>query len=56
MLRRSIGCMAAGILIVGPLIVAGEAPDWHPHAYLVIAAMTICVAGIMWLADELTIR
>jgi len=45
--------MASGVLMTAPLIVAGEYPDWHPHAYVVIAMMTICVAGIMWLSDEL---
>ena len=54
MWRRSLSCMAAGILIVGPLIVAGESLDWRPHAYVVIAMVTICVAGIMWLTDEIS--
>jgi len=45
--------MACGVLITPPLIVAGEYPDWRPSAWLVIAMMTVCVAGIMWLSDEI---
>jgi uncharacterized membrane protein len=54
-LRRSISCMAAGLLIVGPVAVffGGALVDWHPHKIVVVILATLCIAGIVWLFDEI---
>jgi hypothetical protein len=54
-LRRSISCMAAGLLIVGPVAVffGGDLVDWHPHGIVVVILATLCIAGIVWLFDEI---
>jgi hypothetical protein len=54
-LRRSISCMAAGLLIVGPVAVffGGDLVDWHPHGIVVVMLATLCIAGIVWLFDEI---
>ena len=53
-LRRSISCMAAGLLIVAPAIVFlwGALVDWSPHKIVVLILGFSCVAGIIWLYDE----
>ena len=53
MVRRSISCMLAGLLIVGPIWIAAYAPDWHPHPWMTAAILALPVFGIMWLYDEL---
>jgi hypothetical protein len=54
-LRRSISCMAAGLLIVGPVAVffGGDLVDWHPHKIVGVILATLCIAGIVWLFDEI---
>jgi hypothetical protein len=54
-LRRSISCIAAGLLIVGPVAVffGGDLVDWHPHKIVVVTLATMCIAGIVWLFDEI---
>ena len=54
-LRRSISCIAAGLLIVGPVAVffGGDLVDWHPHKIVVVMLATLCIAGIVWLFDEI---
>ena len=49
-LRRSLACMLAGLMIVGPLVVAWE---WHPHTVAVIALVYVWIAGVMLLYEEL---
>ena len=53
-LRRSISCMAAGLLIIVPAIVffGGDLADWHPHGVVVLGLGFVCIAGIVWLYDE----
>jgi len=57
MLRRSINCMAAGTLAAIGLdlmaILAVPASRPTPTLVLVMAG-TIAVAGLLWLADEIT--
>lgn len=56
MLRRSIACMLAGLLITGPIVVIGWAwdyPEWQPHRIVVVILAFVCIAGIMLLYDEL---
>jgi hypothetical protein len=47
--------MAAGLLIVGPVAVffGGDLVDWHPHGIVVVILATLCIAGIIWLFDEI---
>jgi hypothetical protein len=54
-LRRSMSCIAAGLLIVGPVAVffGGDLVDWHPHKIVVVILATLCIAGIVWLFDEI---
>jgi hypothetical protein len=54
-LRRSISCIAAGLLIVGPVAVffGGDLVDWHPHKIVVVILATVCITGIVWLFDEI---
>jgi hypothetical protein len=52
-MRRSISCMIAGLLIVGPLIAMYLWPEWRPHPIVFIAHLSVCVAGIIWLYDEI---
>jgi hypothetical protein len=53
-LRRSISCMAAGLLISVPATVFfwGELVDWHPHGVVAFGLIFVCIAGIIWLYDE----
>jgi hypothetical protein len=47
--------MAAGLLIVGPVAVffGGDLVDWHPQKIVVVILATLCIAGIVWLFDEI---
>jgi hypothetical protein len=53
-LRRSISCMAAGLLIIVPATVFfwGDLVDWHPDGVVVLVLGFVCIAGIIWLYDE----
>jgi hypothetical protein len=56
MFRRSISCMLAGLMIVGPVIIslwAWEHPEWQPGRIVAIILIVICIAGIIWLFDEI---
>jgi len=46
--------MLAGLLIVGPATVffGGALVDWYPHKIVVVILATLCIAGIIWLYDE----
>src|SRR5262245_6270149 len=55
-LRRSISCMLAGLLIVVPVTVFfwSALVDWHRYpAYLMYVLGFACIAGIVWLYDEI---
>jgi len=54
MLRRSLCCMLAGIMILIPIWAAMAGPDWYPHRWVVIALIGVFVTGCMWLYDEIT--
>lgn len=58
MLRRSISCMAAGLLIAVPAWFFAYAwlYDWMPHKIVPIAVGALGITGVMWLYDELTDR
>jgi hypothetical protein len=47
--------MAAGLLIIVPAAVffGGDLVDWHPHKAVVFALGFSCIAGIIWLYDEI---
>src|SRR5215471_15560450 len=54
-LRRSISCMLAGLLIVAPATVFfwSALVDWHRYPeYLILVLGFSCIAGIVWLYDE----
>jgi hypothetical protein len=53
-LRRSISCMAAGLLIIVPAIAVfgGDLADWHPNKVVVLGLGFVCIVGIIWLYDE----
>jgi len=54
-LRRSISCMLAGLLIVAPATVFfwSALVDWHRYpGYLILILGFSCIAGIVWLYDE----
>jgi uncharacterized membrane protein len=42
-LRRSMSCIAAGLLIVGPVAVffGGDLVAWHPHKIVVVILATL---------------
>jgi hypothetical protein len=55
MLRKSISCMLAGLLIALPawLFIYSAETHWMPgHGVVKIAAITMAIAGIIWLFDE----
>jgi hypothetical protein len=54
-LRRSISCIMAGLLIVGPITVFswGTLAEWYPHGIVILILATLCIAGIIWLYDEI---
>jgi hypothetical protein len=44
----------AGLLITGPVVLAVTAsPEGEPHGTVMVAVVTVFVAGIMTLFDEL---
>jgi hypothetical protein len=54
MQRRSFACMLAGLMIVSPVVAAIDYGDWHPHKIVVVAILTVAIAGVMILYDEIT--
>lgn len=58
MIRKSISCMAAGLLIAVTAWFFAYAwmTDWYPHKIVPIAAVVLGVIGIAWLYDEITDR
>lgn len=54
MWRRSISCMLAGLMIAAAIAFFTYPGEWYPHKWLVIAAISVGVIGIMWLYDEIT--
>jgi hypothetical protein len=56
MMRKSISCMVAGLLLSAPLwLFMGMGSDWLPgRPYLVMAAAaTLMIVGGVWLWDEI---
>jgi hypothetical protein len=54
MFRRSLSCMAAGIMIVIPLwLLEVFGHDWQPPGVVAIAIVYVSIMGIAWLYDEL---
>ena len=56
MMRRSISCMLAGLLIVVPVWLLMMAPsDWKPNTWLPVAMLIASFAiGLAWLYDEIS--
>ena len=53
MLRRSISCAAAGLLIATPFwLFASQGLDWLPHKVVAASAITLGITGWIWLWDE----
>src|SRR6516165_9072524 len=54
-LRRSISCMVAGLLIVVPATVFfwGTLAEWYPPGIVIVILAALCIAGIIWLYDEI---
>jgi hypothetical protein len=53
MLRRSISCAAAGLLIMTPFwLFASQGLDWLPHKIVLVAMLNVVIAGVMALYDE----
>jgi hypothetical protein len=46
--------MTAGLLIIVPasVVFGGDLVDWHPHKLVVLGLGFVCIAGIIWLYDE----
>ena len=54
MFRRSLSCMAAGIMIVIPLwLLEALGHDWQPPGVVVIAIVWLSITDVAWLYDEL---
>jgi hypothetical protein len=55
MLRRSISCMCAGLLMAaaGDFFVVCAATGWMPHKIVVASAIALGITGWIWLWDEL---
>ncbi len=58
MFRKSISCMAAGLLLTVCFVFFAYAAEtgWMPHKVVPIAAISLGIFGIMWLYDEITAR
>jgi hypothetical protein len=54
MLRRSISCAAAGLLMATPFwLFASQGLDWMPHKIVLVAMLNVVIAGVMALYDEM---
>jgi hypothetical protein len=54
MLRRSISCAAAGLLMAIPFwLFASQGLDWMPHKIVLVAMLNVVTAGVMALYDEM---
>src|SRR5262249_21275816 len=51
MWRRAISCMLSGVMIALPFYVLQDNPP--PHKLIILTTIVMCVAGIMWLYDEI---
>jgi hypothetical protein len=54
MLRRSISCMAAGLLLSAGLylFIFGYFYEWHPGKPMLVLGGTLLIASGIWLYDE----
>ena len=55
MIRRSLSCMLAGLLIAGPITYAAFSGQmgWHPHGWLIMTILAVPIFGVMILYDEI---
>jgi len=54
MLRRSVSCVCAGALMATAwdFFVVSAATGWQPHKVVAASAITLGIAGWIWLWDE----
>jgi hypothetical protein len=58
MLRRSISCMCAGLLMTTAwqFFVVGAEAGWVPPGIVTVSMLTLGIAGGLWLWDEVNAR